>query len=350
MGVVRIYLKRMWLPLVCLAIILVGQLLTTRMNVYFTKGAEIPSAIEVVDLENSQQSVEYITRLKKVPNLQVTVTDTFAKEHLKKTTIQGVLILPKEFSKGLATQKKELLTYYCATGIKDTGHIQEVILSSLLQMKGEALYQTHLKENGLDNQVGKPEISELFQVVYYNALGEIVSKKTNKPVFTLGLSALFILLSVLYFQSYLPGEDQRRFVFYGRKNLYKQQAIVAGILFVGWLSVIGLFLILMPKLIEGELAKQSLPFLLGVLFYCFTLSFLVINSGKREWLSFLFIPWFILNMTMGGAVWGVPSEHTFVTIFLPVSYVMKGQLLPLYVSSGAFCLIAGLLALRNKRK
>ncbi|KAF1297345.1 hypothetical protein BAU15_11385 [Enterococcus sp. JM4C] len=333
MELVRIYAKRIWLPLVFLLVILLGQLLTTRMNVYFTRGQAIPSGIEVVDLAKNAQSTDYIKRLKKAPNMQVTVTDQLNKERLKETIIQGILVLPEQFSQALENQEKGFLTYYSATGIQDTGPIEEVIVASLLQMQGERLYQVTLEKDGLSAAAGEPELSELFQVVYYNSLGEVVSEKSAKPVFTLGLAALFILLAVLYLQNYLPGADQRRFAFYGKKNLYRQQGVVGGLIFVGWLSVIGAFLFLMPLLIDGVFEKNSLISLLGVLVFCYAISFFFITIGKRQWLSFLFIPWFILNMTMGGAVWGVASEHQLVTAFLPVSYVIKGQWGPLYISA-----------------
>ncbi|WP_139242848.1 ABC transporter permease [Enterococcus phoeniculicola] len=336
--------------MVFLLLLLCGQLLTTRMNVYFTKGASIPSAIEVVDLEKSPQTIEYINRLKQTPNLKVHVTTRFEKEQLNKSTIQGILVLPKNFSEVLVKNETELLNYYTATGIQDTRHIQEVMLSSLLQMKGEALYHNALEESGLVKGEREPELSELFQVVYYNASGSVVTKKTDKPLFTLGLAALFLLLSVLYLQSYLPGEDQRRLAFYGRKTLYQQQGIIGGILLASWLGIVGLFLFLMPRFIGGTFPKNSFLLLLGLLLYCFSLSFFFIHLGKRKWLIVLFVPWFILNMTMGGAVWGVPSENVLLTAFLPVSYVIKGQVLPLYLFSGLFCLTALGLGSKHKKK
>ena len=336
---VKIYLKRMWIPLVFLLLLLCGQLLTTRMNSYFTKGVSIPSAIEVVDLEKSDQTTEYINRLKQTPNLEVHVTGHFDKNQLNKSTIQGVLVLPKNFSKALLANEPKLLNYYTAIGIQDTRHIQEVMLSSLLQMKGRAIYQEAIKENDLQKEAQEPELSELFQVVYYNASGSVVTKKTDKPRITLGLAALFLLLSVLYLQSYLPGEDQRRLAFYGRKTLYQQQGLVGGILLASWLGVVTLFLILMPKFVDGVLPKNSFSLLFGLLLYCFSLSFFFINLGKRKWLVVLFIPWFILNMTMGGAVWGVTSENILLCVLLPVSYVINSHVLPLYIFSALFCLI-----------
>lgn len=344
-----IYLKNMKIIWLIISLLLLAQLLSTKMSLNFTHQLKTVTNIEVINYDKGKESTRYLKELSQ--NTQLSFIEQKNQSFKDKLTIpsQGRLVINENFSRDLHQGNQKVMDFYLASGAQNVGPIRENLALPLLLMNAEETFNERQSKFNSSTSNESLAAHDLFQVEFHTLDNGLIqgNGNGNKTTIPIYLAALFLLIFILMTTHYLPGMDQRRFRFYGIKNLFRQQFLVLTILLIAGITLITSFLYLIPFLVPFELMNTSFLFLFGILLYSLSISFFLINLGLRQFTLFLFIPWFILNMTLGGGLWGVTSLAPLLKLILPISLVITKQIGMLLISSIIF-FIGGILVAVKK--
>lgn len=270
------------------------------------------------------------------------------KEDLKTKNIQGILIVPKNFDKKLSAGEDDLVELLIASGIQDNTSIREAVSTSLIQLQSQVLLQQTLEKDNiqLNEAEKKAARQELLLKIDYVKGNEAANLRDS--TFSIGILSLFMLIAVLYGTSFIPGPDSRRLRMYRRSTLVKNQSAALLSLTLLWLTELLIFLSAMKVLFPGAFSVNQALLLLIVLCYSLSLSLLVVNLGLRNIAVFLFVPWLILNMTLGGGLWNVPTNLMWTYPLLPVAMALDGQVVMMVSCIIGFLAISDLTIWKRK--
>lgn len=335
----KIYAKQLLPHFLVILLLVAGQLATSRMNQLFVNSSIPPTALEVYVEKDTEMTDKLMKKLKEVPEISVKQVKQLDMHDLQTKNIQGILVVPKTFDEKLIADKEEIVEIFVASGIQDTTSIKEAVSTNLIQMRGELLLKDSLEESKIDlteeEQAGLAEDLQL-KVQYVN--GENRANLGTKSL-SIGIITLFILISLLYGNSFLPSFDTRRLQMYSLRSLLKSQGAVMVDLLLLWGLEIGLFLAGVKVIFDTTLPVGDIELMVAVLVYCMSFSLLLVNLGLRNIVSFLFVPWLILNMTLGGGLWNVPTSFDWLHVILPVAMALNGQLDMILGCGGLFFLV-----------
>lgn len=323
-----IYLKNMKIIWIVALLILVTQLFSTKMAMIFTQEQKIVAKIEVVNQDKGEASTLFLEKLAESSQFEFVEKQPFKFNQLFKSSNQGQLVINDNFSNDYLKGNQKVLDFYVASGIQNTGTIREIFSASLLQMMAQEDFDQKVNQLNVSDTVRDFSPKELFQVEFHQ-LDE--NQQTNKNNIPLHLFGLFLLIFLLLIFSLLPGMDLRRFRFLGNRILVKQQLLVLSIIMLAGLLLIASFSIIMPQLVPANFSSISFSLLGSLLVYILGLGMLLVNLNLRRLAIFMFIPWFILNMTLGGGLWGIVSLPAFLKWLFPLSLIIEEQ--ALYLAS-----------------
>lgn len=340
MQIFRIYAKQLTPHIAVILLIALGQLAAGKMNQLFIGSATPPAAIDVYVENETSLTQALMTKLKDIPDFTVREIPVLSEKNLKTENIQGILVIPETFDEALQEGEDEVVEILVASGIQDTTAISEAISTSLIQLRSELLLDEVLEKNQLSLKVKEQEIDPalLLNIQYVNADEQVVLADSGLSI---GILALFVLIAMLYGNSFLPGFDSRRLRLYSFGNLIKCQGLAMANLLLLWVLEIGVFWLGVHFVLEESLRAVDVPLLLAVLIYTLSLSLLLVNLGLRHIVSFLFVPWLLLNMTLGGGLWNVASTQLWLQPILPVAMALNGHLGLLLGCAGVLLLGSG---------
>ncbi|MDH6363599.1 hypothetical protein M2139_000716 [Enterococcus sp. PF1-24] len=345
--VLKIYLKQLRFHFLIILVIVAAQLAISHMNQLFLNSNTPPTALEVYVQEPSKASQQLINKLQEKNQVTIQQVKTLDLTDLKTENIQGILIIPATFAEDLLTDKEKIIELQLAPGIQDATAIKELISTNLIQLKAEQLLSENLEKQALTVKKSQIAPELLINIDYVDQ----VHGSLNKQKLPLSISSVLFLVVVLYGISFIPSLENRRLQMYSLKNLVKCQALAVFSLLILWLTALSLFLLGANFFLQADYGVNQLLLLLALLFYTFSLSWFIVNLGGQKIASFLFIPWLLLNMTLGGGLWNMPTSQTWLQPFLPVALVLTQKLSTL-IFLGSLFLIGncGLLMVKKNRK
>lgn len=343
MQLLKIYAKQLLPHSLIILLIVVGQLAISRMNQLFVNSTIPPTALEVYVAKESKLTDTLLNKLEKVPEISLKKVSSLDESDLKTKDIQGILVIPKNFDEALKADQHKIVKVLIANGIQDTTAINEAVSTNLIQMKSELLLDDSLTKNHIS--LTKDEQTDLaddllLEVQYVNGQSR---RSLGSNRLSIGIITLFILVAVLYGSSFLPSLDSRRLRMYAPVSLVKNQSAAMMDLLLLWSLEIGLFLVGVKFLLKTTLPTEDILLLFGVLVYALSFSLLLVNIGLRELVSFLFVPWLILNMTLGGGLWNVPTTLSWLHPLLPVAMALNHELVMLLSCTGIFLAASGII-------
>ena len=343
-----IYLKNMKIIWLIIFLLLLTQLASTKMALVFTHEEKLATKISVINQDNGEASTEYLKELAKNPQFEIIQQQKSTLKKLFEDNTQGTLIINDNFSEDYLKGNQKIMDFYVTPGIQNTGTIRESLAVPLLKINAETNFKNKAEELNKNHVAENFSPEELFQVEFHQVGSELTQGSQKETLIPLNLAALFILVFLLFVTSFLPGMDQRKLAFYGPKNLLKQQLQVLSILLLsGFLLILG-FIVLMPKLTSFSLPENSFLLLFSLLLYTLFIGLLLVNLNKRQLAIFLFVPWFILNMTIGGGLWGSMNLVSYLKWLLPVSLIITKQTTFLLALSSLTLIISLLLPFKKR--
>jgi hypothetical protein len=197
-----------------------------------------------------------------------------------------------------------------APGITNVSAITELLASAALELRIEMIYKGPI-----------PDVSKNGSILSLSYDGPILSQDLSFAPPAFGIPSLFLILAFLQAASSVFGSDMRRVKQRGRAALVKSASIglLAQISF--WLLLVALYASGLWALYGIKLDAPVFASLMGLALYAASLGGLTAFIGKRRYAVAIFIPWILLNMTLGGGLWN--SQSGFGSVILPVSAVLE---------------------------
>ncbi|MDR2491927.1 MAG: hypothetical protein LBD25_00450 [Coriobacteriales bacterium] len=250
-----------------------------------------PPAVALVEL------LEATPALRIVPAAPTDDTQSVFDAH----NVQGLVVVPADFAQRLDRSTLPLVQYVPAPGISNSSFGSEQVADCILQLQARTRLASALEDLGEDPAlaVGLEQIN-LLDTVYQ---GPLLSAKplTAAPVF--GVSALLLLVAYLHAAMTVPTSEQRRLRVKGRGAFVAQffagTAANCGV----WLVLVAFYSLAVAAGGGGIDLVRALG-LAVIAVYSIVLAGLIALLAGRMAATWLFVPLFLLNMTVGGGLWG----------------------------------------------
>ena len=283
--------------------------------------------IAVYDADNSVESVEFVNALPRLQSINITVVeDEIAGEALTSSrAVEGMLVIKPGFGSDIRKSARvEMLEYTSAPGTNSSEFMREAFSLVLIHMRSEILLLDALSDLSeqavvdgrlaLAAYVGEPVVS----VVFHSEL---------PPLTTLfvaprhGLAAVFMTLAFLTAVFLLPGKSQEFLDIYGKKAIVLDYAARCVAVLITFLGAIALYFVGCMLIYGTSPSWVEVIALAALTLFCVGLGAVValLVQDKRSGI-YIYIPFLLLNMTLGGAVWGrLFSTNQLFRFFMPVA-------------------------------
>ena len=238
-----------------------------------------------------------------------------------------------------------------APGTMSVDVIREAVALSILRVRAFNMLEEKLIAAGADSAREIREVHNRYAVenpvigaVYFGP----ITIPLHAPIPPMhGAQALFLLLSMLHAAFVLPGISGVICKSGKLKNFFAGSAA----LIILWTAQLAAYLLVMSAIFVSRPAVHEFAALFGLIVLCVGLGGLLsaFSLGKTKTV-YLFIPFFILNMTIGGGLWGRFASIPLMDILFPVAGALQGAggefgIILLQIVLGAFMMTVA--AVRN---
>ena len=283
--------------------------------------------IAVYDADRTGESIDFINLLNQMESLNIIMAEneTEGKTITDKRAVEGLLIIKSGFGDEIIKGGgNDTLEYAAAPGTNTSELISEAFSLTVIRMRSKILLNkalAKLSEQAAAN--GGAAFSAYIRqepVVSINfhdespALTPFISPKH-------GMAAIFMTLSFLVSIFTLPGKEKSFLSIYSRKALIMDYT-------ARFTAVLLLFICAMALYFTGCMAIYGVMPSGTEILACAALALFCIGLGavtallivdKRTGI-YIFIPFLLMNMTIGGAIWGRLFEiPALFKLFLPTA-------------------------------
>jgi hypothetical protein len=293
-----------------------------------------------VTAERSDELTErFINALRAVQALEIVPADAKSgKEAAQEDpSILGLLVLPDYFSRYILNGKNKAALFYPAPGVADTTEAETYITAELASLRAEILLDQRLKSLGAPDAAlqanlydGKPILS-----VKYIGPPIVGPPFVSTPIY--GVPVLFILLAFPHAAQTAPGRDNRRIAAHGGLALKRCFMSCLPVLWIVWCLDSVLYGVGMRFFYDTVVPVPIMAAFACLGMYASALGCFLALAGVRRIAAWVFAPWFLLAMTMGGGLWNTPVKSAFLTPLLPTSRILESNA---GGWNGALCLLA----------
>jgi hypothetical protein len=274
--------------------------------------------------------------------------DETEQEVFEKGTVQCLVRAPEYFDERIRNGEDGAVTIIPAPGIANLSAINEYIAAEIISIRSgillsDALNQLNVPKRDIDEQVGSS-----FPLIVPEYDGPPTEGLPFETPPRYGVPALFLLLAFLLAAQNTPGIDNRRIVLAGRRAMRRSYLYGSLSMLLLWAAAVSLYVLCMKLLYDVALPISVLFALLMAAWYAGSLGGVLAATGKRNLAAAFFVPWLLVNMTLGGGLWSNAPLSPALAPLLPVSAVVGAAnggvetFAPLIAATGA-ALIAGLL-------
>lgn len=334
-------------PVILVAfLLLVGQLLMTLMSLS-TQQADTRQ-LTIINMDTSKESRQLIDTIQQSSSLSVIEKRTLSHTDITSIKNDGILVIHPNFKQHIQDHSHPIADFYSGSGNRDIVYLKELILSSLLTIKGEQTFQHHLDQlDLLEKDIDVRESSPKLHLNYHYTLSDSSNDpQSTIPIGVISATLLFSFLTLVYFLS----DDKKKWRFYSKKRILHHNHIVFSLILAIWMSEILLFFWLLPVLTnQVTYSIQTVITLLALEYFILSASLLSVALCPKQTIYHLFIPWFLLNLTLGGGLWDYPAVTSWWSILIPLSQAVTYQPVPLLIG-GITCHLLFLIVILNTRK
>ena len=326
-----------------LLVVLAFQLLLGQASSYVLADRQPPLSIAVQRQGDGRLSEELLNGLAAIPNLEIVhvSADLSREEVFRRERVQGLLIIPEQFDEQNDRPKSAAVQFYPAPGISNYDFATEQIANTIMQLRARGLLQEALEGISASAALAENiETTDLLSVVYEGPALQSSSLPTA-PVF--GVSALMLLLSFLHAALTAPTRESKLLLLRGRKAFLRQLAAALAVVWAVWLLVILSYFALLVLVLGAVIDPLVILSYIAIMIYSSMLAVLSAYIIGRHAAYWLFLPLFLLSMTIGGWLWAHLVVSPLLAPLVPVAAATasgSGLLL-----GAALLLAAALLAL-----
>jgi hypothetical protein len=336
----RLKAQRHLLMLAC--VVVAFQLVLGQTSSAVLADREPPLSIAVQRQGDDAWSAELLADLATAPNLtvvEVSPTST-PDEVFRRNRVQGLLVVPDDFGARIEAGRQSPLTLYPAPGILESDFAREQVASALVRLRARHDLAVALEAMGADGGVADDVVEgDLLDVAYE---GPLLQGDPQGTVPVHGVAALLVLLAWPHAALTVPTREDKHLLIHGRRAFFGQLCASMLVVWLVWLVIILLYFVLiavslavLPGLSSGGTSgipflplSEALPGLLAaclgffaIMVYVSLLAALLAQLLGRHGASWLFLPLFLLNMTIGGGLWAKVALSPVLSPLVPVAAV-----------------------------
>lgn len=275
--------------------------------------------------KHSYKTERYLTGLMSLTDVNMIEADDISdREELFNTgKIQAFVVLLESFDSSLVTEYNPVIRFYRAPGATGLSIIEGHLVNQWLLLRTEELAASYLGEDyelvvkSLDAAKNETPVVSL---EYEGPLLQDLPYVTP-PAF--GIPALFLLLAFLHSASFAVGRDRARWQMRGRTVSGAGTLLSMLTMFLFWGSSVMLYVLGMWVIYQITVPVSVICALPGLAAYAISAGGLLAYYGKRQASAWIFVPWLLLNMTIGGGLWNAAEMEILLPVLLPVSAVLS---------------------------
>jgi hypothetical protein len=317
--------QRYLLPLLLLVVLF--QVVLGQTSSAVLGGHQPPLALAVQSKSSDDYSAALVEKLSSLPGIEVIEVDPALDEDavFSRYKVQGLVILPDDFGERISQGRRVQVLYLSAPGITNSSLGREQVADAIVQLQSQRALDAALADLGIDYQYGeKFESIDLLDTVYEGpALQGDPSQDgplDTAPVF--GVAGLLLLLAYLHTAFVLPAPSDRRIVALGRRAYLRQWTAALFLVLLVWLFLVALYFLLLYVLVGFAPGAALVVGFLAIVVFSTLLAALLSQLFGRVVATWIFLPLFILNTTIGGGLWGQVTLSPAFAFIVPVSTVV----------------------------
>ena len=328
---IQIKIQRFFIPLLVLVALSQVALGWVSSDALSSKSPNFTLGIQ--QLGHDALSEQLVVHLQDLPEVAAVMIDPQQNQRdaLREYNIQGIVVIPESFDNDLQVGRQNLVEYCPAPGIVDSSLMIEHISDSIMKVQADLALEKELESLGITNPQLYPEDSRsIISVEQANATGGLQLQSTSAqeapPAFE--VSALLLLLALLYAVSVVPAREDKLLLMKGRRALGISYASALGAALVFWAFMIALYLTVFALCSHALVPPLVISALFLILLYMLLLGGVLAQVVNKQVIVGIFAALFLLNMTIGGGLWGEVVGSAALCPLLPVSSVtlaIKGE-------------------------
>ncbi|MDR1713816.1 MAG: hypothetical protein LBR39_06670 [Coriobacteriales bacterium] len=340
--------QRQLLPLLALVVALMLLMGVTGAQAL---GGRAPAmSLAVQEQAADDNSAAFIERLQATPNLEVLVVEPAlsANAVFERYQVQALVVIPTDFSERIAAGGRLNLEFYPAPGITDSSFAQEQVADAAMRLRAYRELELALAEYGEQAPpLAEAQPLDLLDVVYEGPGwqagaqtdvetgaetgatagtqdGAQAGAQTAEPVFS--VAALLLLLAWLHSALTVPTAQSRRLRVHGRWAYIRQLLASLAAVLLAWLLILACYLLVMTLALQATITWTIILGLMAIIAYSALLAALLAQLLGRTVTTWLFLPFFVLNMTLGGGLYNDAVLTPAVSPLVPVVVAASGGL------------------------
>lgn len=239
--------------------------------------------------------------------------------------IEALVVIYYGFETAIADTSLIVAGVYPAPASIVTEAISETVSLNILRLRALNILITELEalEEGLSQSAAavhaRYAVENPVVLAAYTGPDVFIMELPVPPMH--GVQALFILLSGLHAATILPGVSARL----SRKAMLKNH--IAGLIavLICWTLQLIVYLIVISTIFGSFTTFYNFMSLFALIVISVALGALAsVAKLRRDVVIFMFIPYFLLNMTIGGALWGRLVGFPMIEVLIPVAGALSG--------------------------
>ena len=312
-------------------IILVGAVLFGSISSIALSQRQPEFRIGLISFDRRGESAAvFMEYLAETQGIEVDFVSDFreGEELLNNRRVEALVVVKKGFEYavwGYGCPVTAAVRIIPAPGTMSADVIREAVALSILRVRAFYMLETTLTEIG---EISPEKIREVHNryAVENPVIGAVyfgpITLPLHAPIPPMhGAQALFLLLSLLHAAFALPGISG----VIGKSGKLKNFFAGSAALIIIWSAQLLAYLIVMSAIFASRPSVYEFVALFGLVVFCVGLGGLLsaLSLGKTKTV-YLFIPFFILNMTVGGGLWGRFASMPLIDILFPVAGALRG--------------------------
>jgi hypothetical protein len=234
-------------------------------------------------------------------------------------SIQCIVTVPEYFDERVERGEKGAVVIVPAPGIADISALNEYIAAEIMSLRAGILLGGSLRQLGVpDGEIDEHVANEvpLIETEYDGPPAE--GMPLDAPP-RYGVPALFLLLAFLFAAHSVPGRDTKRIAAFGSGAMRRGYMSGMASALALWTAAVAFYALCMRAIYGAAIPGAVFAALLAAAWYACALGGLLAMSGRRVLAAYIFVPWLLANMTLGGGLWGNIPWHPALAPLLPVS-------------------------------
>jgi hypothetical protein len=320
----NLHLKRILTLWPFLILIIICQVAFGFLSSFALRDQSPQLILAVYTEDHGDSYVRFKQNLEAIPELALVETDSeaSAKRLAESQQALGAVIIDKDL-KSRVTKGRNAVRFIPAPGSSGGLVVKEHVAAAIVALRAEDRYRREIEGLG-GTTVDLQSVYEPVLSVEYLGPPLLASQSGLTPEY--GLPALFVLILTLLGALSLPGPDSKRTLLQGSVSLITDFFSGIAALLTLEVFILSIFFLSCHFIYDAPPTITAIFSFAALSFYCVTFGGLIAALRLRRLAVWIFIPWLLLNMTLGGGLWGISFSNSVTRFLLPLAPALTGSM------------------------